>query len=111
MYLPFSLNLSPQSDIKVCDFYCLQSFAMPEVEPFKSVKTKLTNILQSDRAEETLSHIEDAVHRTNDIVRHAYQLLKLFLIHNSTHPVDDKLVKILSAELLFSEEGQSQRQS
>lgn len=66
---------------------------MPEVEPFKSVKTKLTNILQSDRAEETLSHIEDAVRRTNDIVRHAYQLLKLFLIHNSTHPVDDKLVK------------------
>ena len=75
--LLFSPILSPQSDIKDCSFYWLQSSAMPEVEPFKSVKTKLINILQSDRAEETLSHIEDAVRRTNDIVRHAYQLLDL----------------------------------
>lgn len=69
------------------------SIDMPEDRPFRSLKTSLHSILRLESAQETRTHLEDAVRRTNDIVRHAYQLLKLFLLRHPSHPVDDKLVK------------------
>ena len=86
-----------------CSLYWSKSHAMSAVEPFKSV----------NQAEETLSHIEDAVRRTNDIVRHAYQLLDLGAV---PHPQSDassrrQISQVLPSELLFGKEGQSQRQS
>ena len=63
-------------------------------ENFDFMKTNKDNIFNIIRDDKTLLKINDLVMRTNKIVIHTYQFLKLYLIHlydnNQNFPVIDK---------------------
>lgn len=55
----------------------------PDIETFdyiKTIKTNIRHVLNDDHASETLNKINDIVLKTNKIVTHTYQFIKLYLL-------------------------------